>query len=102
MFFSRLKIEVLRVYNPQTFILMGVAWLEKSRHLYWRDNLKECGRFCLEPKLYIECCVFVSSPTTTDDEMFADSFKIAESEDGIFYEVEGKVSRKMGTDNFLA
>lgn len=34
----------------------------------------------------------LSLPTTTDDEMFADTFKITESEDGIFYEVEGKVS----------
>lgn len=74
--------------------------LMSPRCLYWRDIFKECGRFCLEPKLYIDCCVFVSFPTTTDDEMFADSFKITESEDGIFYEVEGKVSRKMCTDNF--
>lgn len=33
--------------------------------------------------------------------MFADSFKITESEDGIFYEVEGKVSHEMYTDHFF-
>lgn len=42
------------------------------------------------------------SPTTTDDEMFADTFKITETDDGIFYEVEGKVSGKMCTANLLA
>lgn len=37
-----------------------------------------------------------------DDEMFADSFKLAESEDGIFYEVEGKIcTRTEGIDGAL-
>lgn len=33
----------------------------------------------------------------TDDEMFSDAYKITDSKDGMFYEVEGKVSYVCGT-----
>lgn len=38
-------------------------------------------------------CSFLPFPST-GDEMFSDAFKVKESENGIFFEVEGKVSSK--------
>lgn len=49
----------------------------------------------LNDDVSLECCnMFLPPFPSTGDEMFSDAFKVKESENGIFFEVEGKVSLK--------
>lgn len=52
----------------------------------------QASRFALCPFNPNPVISLFVSPPPTEDEMFSDSFKVKLTEDGMFYEVEGKVS----------
>ncbi len=67
------------------------VWLGTKFSVYFRRS-RGVGPSCAL------CSLTLFAPA--DDEMFSDTFKVTVSEDGIFYEVEGKVSEeyKIGFD----